>query len=315
MTVGVSEDVSECPVSKRWLVRERGFHIFYRLTTPPVSPASVPPRGVILMLHGMAGHSGRFTRAAQFFASQGLVCVALDQRGHGRTWDANRDTYPNVLDPGPLGWPGLVHDAMAVLDEALDILDCHDLPLYLIGHSQGSVVAQCLLLSPSGAAFTAAILTGYEWLCSKADIVHEHIVLDEYGVDAITRQNPVAPVRHFHNLLAMVSHCMDTESASAIPHAQRTPTLYLSGADDSAGAFGVNVTRQHDFMHRQGWPVEMSLIEGMRHSVWLYGDDRVHQSSLDFLTRERHTKPKGVVVGDVPVVVAVKQRMGVDSAR
>ncbi|GIQ82292.1 hypothetical protein KIPB_006442 [Kipferlia bialata] len=346
-----------------WLMREDGYRVFYRITRPvhpdpnpidTLSPSLDPPYlmapilGLVLMFHGMGGHSGRFTTACRYFAAHGLACVSLDYRGHGRTWEANRHMYKIVLDPGPLGYRGILDDAMAVLHEARVYLDAALTPTYLIGHSMGSLLAQSLLFLPiSRGVFTSAVLTGtplrqgknvsvplpmvlkalslapnnlcmprtlrrgirrynrrwrhqarregvpeikgFEWMCSDSDTVREQIVQETYGVKAMigTRQRPVCPVRHFQNLLSMISFCMDPSSVTHIPQTERTPILYLSGTQDSVGRFGQNVERQLDHMRGLGWPAEMVLLGGLRHSVWLERDTTVHNITLDYLTRER----------------------------
>lgn len=95
------------------------------------TPAS--PRGVIVVIHGLAEHGGRYRDTAEFFAANGWVVFTCDLRAHG-------------LSPDPIG-SARVHvnrftdylldvDALVALAKAKH----EDLPLYILGHSMGGLV-------------------------------------------------------------------------------------------------------------------------------------------------------------------------------
>jgi acylglycerol lipase len=44
-----------------------------------------PPRGVVVLAHGLGEHARRYDHVAQRFGEGGLVTYALDHRGHGRS--------------------------------------------------------------------------------------------------------------------------------------------------------------------------------------------------------------------------------------
>src|SRR5262249_19902534 len=46
-------------------------------------PAS--PHAVLLFVHGLAEHAGRYQNPAHYFAPRGYACYAFDYRGHGRS--------------------------------------------------------------------------------------------------------------------------------------------------------------------------------------------------------------------------------------
>jgi acylglycerol lipase len=43
------------------------------------------PRAVLLVVHGLADHSGRFNNLVQYFVPRGYLICSFDQRGHGKS--------------------------------------------------------------------------------------------------------------------------------------------------------------------------------------------------------------------------------------
>ena len=62
------------------LIGGGGIRLFCRWRHP-----SGPPRAVIVLVHGLCEHSGRYEEFARFFQSQGYALFAFDLRGHGRS--------------------------------------------------------------------------------------------------------------------------------------------------------------------------------------------------------------------------------------
>ena len=57
-----------------------GVRIVYDVWTP-----ATPPRGIVVLSHGLGEHARRYDHVAQHFGEAGLVTYALDHRGHGRS--------------------------------------------------------------------------------------------------------------------------------------------------------------------------------------------------------------------------------------
>jgi alpha-beta hydrolase superfamily lysophospholipase len=94
------------------------------------------PKAVVQLLHGMAEHSARYARLAGELTTAGYAVYAHDHRGHGRTGGDENHGYLGDAD----GWSELVADARAV---TATIREEHpDLPLFLLGHSMGSLAAR-----------------------------------------------------------------------------------------------------------------------------------------------------------------------------
>lgn len=106
-----------------------------------------------MLSHGMAEHAGRYERLAAALNAAGYHFYAIDQRGHGRTAEA--DELGHFADQG--GWGKVVGD-LASLNH--HIRQQHpELPIFLLGHSMGSYISMAYLLHHS-CSLQGAILSG-----------------------------------------------------------------------------------------------------------------------------------------------------------
>lgn len=104
-----------------------------------VLPEQKPPRAVFQVAHGMCEHKERYLPFLQEMADHGYVCVIHDHRGHGGSVRQTEDLgyfYPD-------GGPALVSDLYQVTRWIRE--QYPELPLYLFGHSMGSLAVRCYL--------------------------------------------------------------------------------------------------------------------------------------------------------------------------
>ena len=111
-----------------------GLSLYYQSWQP------AQPRAVVVLVHGLAEHSGRYEAVARSLTQSGLAVYAPDQRGHGkspgrrvhvRSFDEYRTDIRTALTHARAEHPGL--------------------PPLLLGHSQGGLVAATLALrEPEG---------------------------------------------------------------------------------------------------------------------------------------------------------------------
>lgn len=106
---------------------------------------------VIVLIHGMGEHSGRYDHVAKFFNQYGYAVVAIDHYGHGLS-DGKRGTMPS--------FDFLLNYVEAFIEEAQKKHPNADLILY--GHSMGGGTALNYLLRKNN-PFKAAIITS-PWL-------------------------------------------------------------------------------------------------------------------------------------------------------
>jgi acylglycerol lipase len=93
------------------------------------------PRGVIAICHGFNSHGGQYLWTAEQFATDGYAVYALDLRGRGKS-DGERFYVTNVNEyTSDLG-------AMIKLAKSREA----GLPVFLLGHSAGGVIASSYAL-------------------------------------------------------------------------------------------------------------------------------------------------------------------------
>jgi alpha-beta hydrolase superfamily lysophospholipase len=112
----------------------------------------------VLIVHGLAEHSGRYHPFAGFLASKGIQAYSFDLRGHGRSTGGggNPDEKAGFLALSG-GWDTFVRD----LDLWVGFIqkEYPDVPLFLLGHSLGSFLARAYAASQGG-KLAGLILSG-----------------------------------------------------------------------------------------------------------------------------------------------------------
>ncbi len=83
-------------------------------------------RGVIIITHGIAEHSGRYGHVAQTLVNAGYTVVGFDLRGHGRS--TGKRVYINSFQD-------YLNDLQDILDRTQDRFQ--GIPIFLFGHSMG----------------------------------------------------------------------------------------------------------------------------------------------------------------------------------
>jgi alpha-beta hydrolase superfamily lysophospholipase len=106
------------------------------------------PKGVLLIVHGLAEHSGRYMNVVNHFVPLGYAVYGIDHIGHGKS-DGTRayvkrfDDYRNTLK---------VYFDMIYRWQP-------DKPIFLVGHSMGGLISAVYLLDHQ-AELVGAVLSG-----------------------------------------------------------------------------------------------------------------------------------------------------------
>jgi len=105
-------------------------------------------RAVLLVVHGLGEHCGRYVHVAESLTSHGFAVHALDLVGHGKS----------------TGTPGHVDAFRQYLDGVAALLEYvreqhPDRPVFLVGHSMGGLISTLFLLQ-NQSAFAGCVLSG-----------------------------------------------------------------------------------------------------------------------------------------------------------
>lgn len=104
-----------------------------------VSEPKETPRAVVQISHGMMEHKERYFPFMEFLNRHGFACVIHDHRGHGAS----------VKDTKDLGY-FYTEDWMDTVEDLYQVT-CYakkrflDLPVWILGHSMGSLILRCYL--------------------------------------------------------------------------------------------------------------------------------------------------------------------------
>lgn len=93
------------------------------------------PKAVILLVHGVAEHSGRYQHVADFFTQRGYAVYSYDHRGHGKS-DGLKTYFESFDDP--------VEDMKRVFDTVQ--AQYPGKKIFIYGHSMGSLISTLYLL-------------------------------------------------------------------------------------------------------------------------------------------------------------------------
>lgn len=256
------------------------------------------PVGVIQLVHGIAEHMLRYDAFARFLNQKGLLVVAEDHMGHGKSVGETPLYFEG-------GWTAAVDDVYALLERTRK--EFPDLPYYIFGHSMGSFLTRTLLFRYPDAGLRAAILCGTAWqpkallsagraLCALERLrvgarghsklltklmfgayntkfpdtrtPHDWIcsrreVVDRYAADPLCGGE--ATVGLSGDMLGGIAMIQKKHNLNAMP--KDLPVLFIAGKSDPVGDMGKGVERAAAHFRAAGMrSVSLQLYEG-RHEI------------------------------------------------
>jgi len=117
------------------------------------------PRGVVQIVHGLGEHAMRYQHVATSLNRAGYSVYADDLRGHGQTGKA-MIKRSEIKRMGNLGKGGMAATANQVFQlTELIHREQPKLPVFLLGHSWGSMLAQ-KILNQNSDSYAGAVLSG-----------------------------------------------------------------------------------------------------------------------------------------------------------
>lgn len=103
----------------------KGLNLFYQYWLPDQNP-----KAVLMIVHGLAEHSGRYTNIVNHFVPRGYAVCGFDYRGHGKS-DGIRCYVDRFSD--------YVFDVRAFFEKVHQ--EYSSLKIFLVGHSLGATIA------------------------------------------------------------------------------------------------------------------------------------------------------------------------------
>ncbi|MCU1570206.1 MAG: lysophospholipase [Naasia sp.] len=237
------------------------------------------PRAVVQLLHGIGEHALRYGTLAQELNAAGYSVVADDHRGHGVTGMTQHGGDRTRL--GRLG-PGGLRATIAAISQLSGMLRAGNpgVPLVLIGHSWGSLIAQ-ILLNTHPRDYDAVVLTGTAYRAlgymNGGDLSRRHRHLGTTGAEWLSRDEAVAAAfvadpLNFPAITAKLIGVPDSLRLLGRP-ARNLPTdlplLILVGSDDPLGGGRSAERLAESYVRRSGLTdVEAIVYDDARHEVF-----------------------------------------------
>jgi alpha-beta hydrolase superfamily lysophospholipase len=117
--------------------------IFYQYWLPD----DQPPKAVLLVIHGLAEHCGRYGNVVNYFVPQGYAVYGLDHIGHGQS-EGTRVYVDHFSD---------FTDNIKIYFDMIRQWQ-PDLPIFIVGHSMGGLISTIYLLEHQN-DLTGAVLS------------------------------------------------------------------------------------------------------------------------------------------------------------
>lgn len=114
-------------------------------------------KAIVQIVHGIAEHVERYDHFASFLAEHGILVVAEDHMGHGRSIAGGSE---KGYFTG--GWFAAVDDSYRLLKDTM--AEFPGVPFVLLGHSMGSFIARTILAKYPDSGITGAIISGTAWM-------------------------------------------------------------------------------------------------------------------------------------------------------
>ena len=263
---------------------------------------TVPVRGVVQIVHGMAEYFERYEAFAEFLTDHGLVVTGEDHLGHGESVaEGELFGYFCKQDPATV----LVRDVHRLKKMTQELYP--NVPYILIGHSMGSFIVRNYLCR-YGTGISAAILLGTgmqsrrflfvsrvftaflqmifgpKHVAKLADRItfgsyNERIREPETAFDWLSRdtrevkhyvEDPlcgfVFTLNGFATMTELASRLYDTGNLKKIP--ADLPVFFAAGEEDPVGDYGKGVRHAYDSLKRVGMKnLSLKLYPGARHEL------------------------------------------------
>jgi alpha-beta hydrolase superfamily lysophospholipase len=223
---------------------------------------STTTKAAVALIHGLAEHSGRYDHVAARLNDAGYSVVAVDVRGHGRS----------------AGWPGRVDglddwvaDTKAVLERTRAVAG--DRPVFLMGHSLGSLIAAVYVARTGGEGLAGLVLSSLAVLAGPA-LLESMGDPDGQGISSTALSRDLAVQRAYDEDPLVFADRVPPESTGASLEAAietyqgargiTLPVLMFHGSDDGIA----DPDGARDFFEQLGsTDKRWRVYDGLRHET------------------------------------------------
>lgn len=265
------------------------------------------PKAVVLVIHGMQEHALRYVDFANFLNKNGYVVVASDLRGHGHTI-SNKEEYGR-------GEKDIFTETLKDQHNLLDYIhQTYKLPIYVFGHSYGSMLTQNLIQQTplvekavicGTADGSSIIFKAGNFLLKfmspfkrkdKRNGIEEKISIKAYGkkfknANWLSRDEKVFekynqdelcggsfPFSFYRSMMKNM-----TKTNNGINKIGNKKIFLISGTCDPVGANGKQVQKIYKLYLKNNIDAKMKLYEGARHELLNeINKEEVYQDVLNF---------------------------------
>ncbi len=230
-------------------------------------------KAVVQILHGIAEYVERYDHFARYLNSLGILVVAEDHMGHGKSIGETAQGYFTG------GWFAAVEDSYKLL--TMTRAEYPNVPYIVFGHSMGSFMTRTLIAKYPDSGIAGAIICGTGWMPAavlQAGKLAANLVCRSKGEQVPDRKlndlifsgynNKVEHPRTTHDWLSRDNRIVDAYVAdplcgfvptagllrdmlTGILHIQKKQTLhamnkslpvcFIAGGDDPVGSYGKGV--------------------------------------------------------------------------
>ena len=258
-------------------------------------------RAVLQIVHGIAEYVERYDGFANFLNRQGILVVAEDHMGHGKSISQE---CPQGYFAG--GWQTAVDDTYRLTRDTM--AEFRDVPFILFGHSMGSFMARTILAKYPDSGITAAVICGTGWqpapvlaagkaacalVCrAKGErapspllqamafgtynrkvehprtpydwISRDNSVVNAYKADPLCGFTPTAGL--MRDMMEGIAYIQREENLARMGKA--LPVLFIAGGDDPVGSYGAGVRTAAEAFRKAGMErVDVRIYPLCRHEL------------------------------------------------
>ena len=256
---------------------------------------------VVQFVHGIAEYVERYDDFAQFLNEHGILVVAEDHMGHGKSIC---DVTPKGCFSG--GWHTAVKDTYRLMKNTMEAFP--GVPYILFGHSMGSFMARTILARHPNSGISGAVICGSAWMpgavitagkavasmvCKQSGaenpsallqkmmfggynkkiehprtasdwLSRDQKIVDAYEADPLCGFVPSAGL--VRDMMNGLQYIQDPANLDAMK--KDLPIFFIAGGDDPVGGYGEGVRKAAEEFKKHGMEhVDLKIYPLCRHEI------------------------------------------------